>query len=101
MRSPSPPRLRKYTTGVLRQKVVARLRDDLAELRAAAQERFDSQPVTLCFQEGQDQVQVWQAADFDPWGSLRWTRVRMLRYGQIKPSGEVIEAYWLTKSFLA
>jgi len=36
--------LRKYTTGVLRQKVVARLKDDLAELRAAAQERFDPQP---------------------------------------------------------
>jgi len=85
-----------HTTEELHLKVVARLKDNLPELRAAAQKRFDSQPPTLCFQEGQDQVQLWDAADFDPWGSLRWTSVRVLRYRQIKPNGEVIEAYWLT-----
>jgi len=75
---------------------VARLKDNLPELRAAAQKRFDSQPPSLSFQEGQDRVEVWDAEDFDPRVSLRWPTVRALRYRQRKPSSEVIEAWWLT-----
>jgi len=85
-----------HTADQLRLKVVARLKDNLPELLAAAQQRFGSQPPQLCFEEGRDRVEVWDAEDFDPWESLQWQSVRMLRYRQFKPSGEVIEAYWLT-----
>ena len=85
-----------HATEELRLKVVARLKENLPELRAAAQKRFQSQPPSLSFQEGQDWVEVWDAEDFDPWESLRWTTVRVLRYRQRKPNGEVIEAWWLT-----
>jgi len=85
-----------HTADQLRLKVVARLKDNLPELRAAAHERFGSQPPQLCFEEGQDRVEVWDAEDFDPWESLQWPTVRVLRYRQFKPNGEVIEAYWLT-----
>jgi hypothetical protein len=33
---------------------------------------------------------------FDPWDTLRWTTVRVLRYRQTKPDGRVIEALWLS-----
>jgi IS4 transposase len=48
------------------------------------------------FRQGADRVQLWDADDFDPWGTLRWETVRVIRYRQHKPSGEMIEAYWLT-----
>ena len=38
-----------HTTEELRLKVVARLKDNLPELRAAAQKRFQSQPPSLSF----------------------------------------------------
>ena len=41
-------------------------------------------------------MEVWDADDFDPWESLRWSTVRVLYYRQHKPNGDVIEAYWLT-----
>jgi predicted small metal-binding protein len=63
---------------------------------AAAQKRFRGQLPQRRFQDGQDRVEVWDAADFDPWETLRWETVRVLRYRQYKPDGEVIEAYWLT-----
>ena len=85
-----------HATEELRLKVVARLKENLPELWAAAQKRFQSQPPSLSFQDGQDWVEVWDAEDFDPWESLRWTTVRVLRYRQRKPNGEVIEAWWLT-----
>jgi len=40
-------------------------------------------------------VEVWDTAEFDLWGSLRWSSVRVLRYRQKKRNGEVIEACWL------
>ena len=45
---------------------------------------------------GADRVELWDAADFDPWVTLRWATVRVLRYRQHKPDGTVVEAYWLT-----
>jgi Transposase DDE domain len=76
--------------------VIARLKGNLPELFQAAQKRFSRQPAKLSFRWGADRVQVWEADDFDPWETLRWSTVRVLYYRQHKPNGEVIEAYWLT-----
>lgn len=77
-------------------KVVARLKANLPELFAAAQQRFQSQPPHRSFQHGKDRVEIWDADDFDPWEGLQWTTVRVIRYRQYKPDGTVIDAYWLT-----
>ena len=76
--------------------VVARLKGNLPELFAAAQKRFSRQPPHQTFRHGQDRVEIWDADDFDPWETLRWETVRVIRYRQYKPNGEVREAYWLT-----
>jgi hypothetical protein len=85
-----------HAVGALGLWVVARLKDNLPELLAAAQQRYTAQPPTGTFEEGQDQVEVWDAGDFDPWKALRWETVRVLKYRQTKPDGTVIEALWLT-----
>jgi len=76
--------------------VVVRLKNNLPELFAAAQKRFSRQPPHQTFRQGKDRVEIWQADDFDPWETLRWVTVRVLRYRQYKPDGSVCEAYWLT-----
>jgi hypothetical protein len=76
--------------------VVARLKANLPELLQAAEKRFRSRPPTRTFKDGKDRVEIWDADDFDPWETLRWETVRVLRYRQHKPDGSVIEAYWLT-----
>jgi hypothetical protein len=76
--------------------VVARLKDNLPELFQAAQRRFRSQLPHLSFRDGPDRVELWDAEDFDPWEALRWETVRVIRYRQYHPGGEVVEAYWLT-----
>jgi hypothetical protein len=76
--------------------VVARLKENLPELLRAAEKRFRSRPPTLEFRDGTDRVEIWDADDFDPWESLQWETVRVLRYRQHKPDGDVVEAYWLT-----
>lgn len=85
-----------HTADAVGLKVIARLKDNLPELVAAAEKRFRSQRPKLCFREGEDRVEIWDADDFDPWETLRWETVRVIRYRQHKPNGEVIEAYWLT-----
>lgn len=85
-----------HAAGDLGLNVVARLKDNLPELLAAAQKRFRSQPPRFRFREGADRVEIWDADDFDPWETLRWETVRVIRYRQYKPNGEVLEAYWLT-----
>jgi hypothetical protein len=75
---------------------VVRLKGNLPDLYAQAQMRFTAMPPSLKFEEGGDQVELWDADDFDPWDTLRWTTVRVLRYRQHKPNGTVIEAAWLT-----
>ncbi len=77
-------------------RVVARLKENLPELLAAAQRRYAAVPPTGTFVEGRDHVEVWDAADFDPWKTLRWETVRVLYYRQTKPTGEHVEALWLT-----
>jgi len=85
-----------HDVGDLGLSVVARLKDNLPELFAAAQKRFRNQPPQQVFGEGEDRVEVWDADDFDPWQSLHWQTVRVLRYRQHRPDGTVCEAYWLT-----
>jgi hypothetical protein len=76
--------------------VVARLKSNLPELFSAAQKRFARQAPHQTFWEGQDRVEIWDADDFDPWTTLRWETVRVVRYRQHKPDGGMCEAYWLT-----
>jgi hypothetical protein len=76
--------------------VVVRLKNNLSELFAAAQKRFSHHPPHQAFRHGKDRVEIWDADDFDPWETLRWETVRVIRYRQYKPDGTVCEAYWLT-----
>lgn len=85
-----------HQAGDLGFHVVARLKDNLPELLAAAQKRFHHQPPHQVFCPAKDRVEIWDADDFDPWETLRWETVRVVRYRQHKPDGTVFEAYWLT-----
>jgi len=85
-----------HVAGDLGLHVVARLKDNLPTLRAAAEARFTTQPPTLTYEECGERIELWDADDFDPWERLRWTTVRVLRYRQHKADGMVVEAYWLT-----
>jgi hypothetical protein len=85
-----------HTADELGLRVVARLKENLPELLAAAQQRFPCGPPTTVFPHGTDRVELWDAEDFDPWNALRWETVRVFFYRQHKPDGTVVEAYWLT-----
>jgi hypothetical protein len=85
-----------HTAGELGLRVVARLKDHLPELLAAAQKRFPAGPPATVFQYGADRVEVWDAEDFDPWQTLDWKTVRVFFCRQHKPDGKAVEAYWLT-----
>jgi hypothetical protein len=85
-----------HAAGKVGWPVVARLKDNVPELFQAAQRRFRSQPPHLWFRNGSDRVELWDADDFDPWEALQWETVRVIRYRQHKPNGEIVEAYWLT-----
>jgi hypothetical protein len=82
--------------GKLKTLVVARLNDNLPELFAAAQKRFGSEAPHAVFRHGKDRVEIWDADDFDPWETLDWETVRVVRYRQHKADGTVVDAYWLT-----
>lgn len=85
-----------HAAGDLGLRVVARLKENLPELQAAAKRRFHSQPPMKTFRHGEDRVEIWDADDFDPWETLRWTTVRVFFYRQHKGKDTVVEAYWLT-----
>lgn len=76
--------------------VVARVKDNLPELAAAVRARFDGYPPQAVFQDRDERVEIWDADDFDPWETLQWQTVRVLRYRQHKRDGTVIQAEWLT-----
>jgi hypothetical protein len=76
--------------------VVARLKGNLPDLFNAARTRFEQQAPHKIFHHEGDRVEVWDADDFDPWEGLNWETVRVLRYRQHKPNGNIVEAYWLT-----
>jgi hypothetical protein len=87
-----------HDVGSLGLCVVARLKNNLPELFAAAQKRFLPQAPHQVFDHGKDRVEIWDADDFDPWQSLSWETVRVVRYRQHTSDGTVHEAYWLTDS---
>jgi hypothetical protein len=60
-----------HLAGDLGLRVVVRLKANLPELFAAAQQRFRRQAPTAVFREARDHVEVWDADDFDPWETLR------------------------------
>jgi len=75
---------------------VARLKNNLPGLLAAATGRFSALAPTSIHQIDGDRVELWDIDDFDPWQELRWPTVRVLRYRQHRPDGSVCEAYWFT-----
>ena len=75
---------------------IVRLKANLPTLLAAAEARFTAQPPQLTLEIDGDRVDLWDADDFDPWDTLRWPTVRVLRYRQQHPDGTLVEAYWLT-----
>ena len=81
--------------------VLARLKDNLPELSAAVQARFGSRPPMATFTLDEDWMEVWDADDFDPWETLNWPTVRVLRYRQHKKDGTVVQADWLTNFSMA
>ena len=85
-----------HVAGDVGLRVVARLKANLPELFAAAQARFTGQPPTLTCDERGERVELRDADDFDPWATLRWPTVRVLRYRQHKGNGTIVDAYWLT-----
>ena len=85
-----------HDVGEVGLSVVARLKNNLPDLFAAAQKRFLRQPPHQVFRHGKDRVEIWDADDFDPWETLHWATVRVVRYHQHKPDGTMYEAYWLT-----
>ncbi len=85
-----------HRAGDLGLRVVVRLKENLPALWQAAHDRFEGPLPQTTVVDGQDRIELWDADDFDPWDALRWKTVRVLRYRQHKPSGAVIEAYWLT-----
>lgn len=85
-----------HVAGDLGVPVVARLKANLPTLFAAAQARFAGQPPTLTLEEREERIELWDADDFDPWDTLRWPTVRVLRYRQHQRDGTIVEAYWLT-----
>jgi hypothetical protein len=85
-----------HLAGALGLRVIARLKGNLPELGGAAQARFAHQPPTQILQEGGEWIELWDADGFDPWETLTWETVRVLRYRQHKRDGTTVEAAWLT-----
>lgn len=76
--------------------VVARLKDNLPELSAAVEKRFSAQRPHRVVKDGQTRIEIWDADDFDPWETLHWKTVRVMRYRQRNPDGTVVQADWFT-----
>ncbi len=85
-----------HTVNRLGLHAVVRLKENLPLLSGAVQCRFQPLAPTHVYHDGNDQVEVWDADDFDPWETLEWPTVRALRYRQHKPDGKLVEATWLT-----
>ena len=85
-----------HDVGDLGLHALVRLKNNLPELLQAARKRFGGQAPQQVFRSGEDRIEIWDADDFDPWDTLRWETVRVIRYRQHKPDGKVFEAFWLT-----
>jgi len=90
-----------HTSGEVALPVVARLKENLPLLTAAVRARFDGRPPQAVFEEGGDRVEVWDYDHFDPWETLDWPEVRVLRYRQHKRDGTTVQAEWLTDFSIA
>ncbi len=87
-----------HTTEEVGLPVVARLKENLPLLAAAVRARFDGQPPPAVFQAGDDRVEVWDADNFDPWETLDWPTVRVLRYRQPTLKLSSLSFYRMAKS---
>jgi len=76
--------------------VLARLKGNLPELAATVQQRFGAEEPHRVLTEGKDVVELWDADDFDPWETLQWPTVRVLRYRLLQPDGTQTHGDWLT-----
>jgi len=76
--------------------IIARLKQNLPGLAAATEARFSQQAPRDTFFHNDDCIEVWDGDDFDPWETLDWPTVRVMRYRQHKKNGTVIQADWLT-----
>lgn len=76
--------------------VVARLKSNLQDLSRSVERRFGSQSPTHVYYENQQRLEIWDADDFDPWVTLRWPTVRVIRYRQHRADGSIVQADWLT-----
>ncbi len=90
-----------HTAGQVKLPILARLKENLPELAAAVAARFGQQPPKEAFLHGADWIEAWDAEDFDPWTTLNWPTVRVMRYRQHKPDGTIMEADWLTNFSMA
>jgi hypothetical protein len=90
-----------HASGLAGLPVIARLKANLPELSAAVEARYCAQPPTVVFTHGKDWIELWDADDFDPWETLEWEAVRVIRYRQHKPDGTVVQADWLTNFSIA
>lgn len=79
-----------------RMPIVARLKTNLPELAAAVEKRFSAQPPHRVLSDCKDRVELWDADDFDPWETLKWPTVRVVRYRLHKPDGTLVQGDWLT-----
>jgi hypothetical protein len=85
-----------HAAGRVSLPVIAQLKDNLPELLAAVEKRFTHLAPMRVYRDGPDRVEIWDADDFDPWETLTWETVRVIRYRQHKPDGTVVQADWLT-----
>lgn len=76
--------------------VLARLKDNLPTLLNAARERFGYAAPTRILDHDGMRVELWDADDFEPWDTLDWPSVRVLRYRYTDHKGAIIDACWLT-----
>ena len=74
--------------------VVARLKENLPELSAAVEKRFSGRRPHRVLKDGKTHIEIWDADDFDPWETLPWETVHVIRYRQHKPDGAVVQADW-------
>ncbi len=90
-----------HTADAVNLPIIARLKHNLPELSAAVEARFGQQTPHQTFAHGEDWIEVWDAADFDPWNTLDWPTVRVLRYRRHKKNGTGIQPEWLTNFSIA
>src|SRR6516225_4333249 len=83
-----------HGAGDLGLRVVARLKANRPELFAAAQRRFRGQTPTAVFHEGGDQVEVWDADDFDPWEPSAGQPYAFSSIGNTNPMARWSKLYW-------